>query len=172
MLSMRRTAAGEALTDLILEIFRVNGDLLASGDELTRDLGQTSSRWQVLGAIRSREDTVSGIARVMGLTRQSVQRTTDLLAEDGLVEYVDNPVHRRAKLVRLTDRGRAFLGDLAPRQAAWANGLAKAIKRDAAQIEQVKRLLADLRTELETRPVSMARSGDKRHQQSTGRGGR
>jgi len=39
------------MTNLILEIFRVNGLLLAAGDRLTRDLGLTSARWQVLGAL-------------------------------------------------------------------------------------------------------------------------
>ena len=151
---MRRTRAGDALTDLILEIFRVNGDLLDAGDELTRDLGQTASRWQVLGALRNHEDTVSGIARVMGLARQSVQRTADLLRDDGLVEFVDNPAHRRAKLVRLTDQGRAFLRDLAPRQIAWVNSLAKGIQRSASEIETARDLLRDLRTELESRPPS------------------
>ena len=169
---MKRSVAGEALTGLILEIFRLNGDLLDAGDELTRDLGQTSSRWQVLGAIRNREDTVSGIARVMGLTRQSVQRTTDILADDGLVEFVDNPAHRRAKLVRLTNRGRALLDDLAPRQNAWVNGLAKAIKRDAAQIEQAAAMLADLRTELETCPkAAITHSESKTHRQKARREG-
>jgi DNA-binding MarR family transcriptional regulator len=170
---MKRTPSGEALTNLILEIFRVNGDLLDAGDELTRDLGQTSSRWQVLGAIEAREDTVSGIARLMGLTRQSVQRTTDLLAKDGLVEFVENPAHRRARLVRLTNRGCALLDDLAPRQMAWVNGLAKAIKRDAAEIERVTAMLTDLRTELETRPGPTTRSESKtHHRQKARRGGR
>src|SRR5947208_9580394 len=45
------------------------------------------------------------IARQMGLTRQSVQRTVDLLAADGLVAFADNQHHRRAKLVDFTPRG-------------------------------------------------------------------
>ena len=162
---MARTRAGDALTDLILEIFRVNGDLLDAGDELTSDLGQTSSRWQVLGALRNHEDTVSGIARVMGLARQSVQRTADLLHADGLVEFVDNPAHRRAKLVRLTDQGRAFLADLAPRQNAWVNSLAKGIRRSAAEIEKARDLLRDLRTELESHPAQSSHSEGKRRKE-------
>ena len=39
------------LTDLVLDVFRLNGALLASGDTLVKDLGLTSARWQVLGAI-------------------------------------------------------------------------------------------------------------------------
>ena len=106
---MRRTPAAEALTDLILEVFRVNGDLLAEGNRLTRPFGQSSARWQILGALRNHPHTVAGIARDMGLARQSVQRTADLLAAEGVVEYLDNPAHRRAKLVRLTSRGQQLL---------------------------------------------------------------
>ena len=146
---MPRSRAGDALTALVLEVFRLNGDLLSAGDALVGDLGQTASRWQVLGAIRNSEDTVSGIARTMGLARQSVQRTADILAAEGIVEFVDNPAHRRSKLVRLTPAGRSLLADIAPRQAAWIEGLVKALKVNASKIEEAHDLLARLRTELE-----------------------
>ena len=74
-----------ALTDLILEVFRLNGRLLAAGDRLTRPSGQTSARWQVRCAIDIEPRTVSQIAQAMGLARQSVQRTTDRLQTEGLV---------------------------------------------------------------------------------------
>jgi hypothetical protein len=70
----RGSVAGSALTDLVLEVFRLNGRLLAAGDRMTRPSGQTSARWQVLGAINPEPRTVAQIARVMGLARQSVQR--------------------------------------------------------------------------------------------------
>ena len=68
--------ASSALTDLILEVFQLNGRLLAAGDALVRDLGLTSARWQVLGAaaMSTVPLPVAYIARNMGQTRQSVQR--------------------------------------------------------------------------------------------------
>ncbi len=120
---MGYTPAGQALTDLILEVFRLNGRLLAAGDRLTRPAGQTSARWQVLGAIDREPQTVSQIARAMGLTRQSVQRTADILNAEGIVTYADNPAHRRAKLVTLTRRGRSVLNWITKRQIVWANVL-------------------------------------------------
>ena len=51
MMTKRHTPGGEALTDLFLAVFRLNGRLLAAGDHLVSDLGLTSARWQVLGAI-------------------------------------------------------------------------------------------------------------------------
>src|SRR5262245_41704068 len=49
--------------------------------------------------------TVPQIAEMRPTSRQRMQRLADELAEDGLVEFVDNPKHRRSKLVRLTHKG-------------------------------------------------------------------
>lgn len=133
----------------MLEVFRVNGDLLAQGNRLTKAVGQTSARWQILGAIRSPK-SVAAIARERGLARQSVQRTADLLAAEGLVEYTENPAHRRAKLVRLTPLGQEILGDITQAQIAWANALADAMPAGEAEIRQALAVLRQLRAELET----------------------
>ena len=146
---MEQTSAAEALTDLILEVFRVNGDLLAAGNRLTRPFGQTSARWQVLGAIRDTPQSVAGIARDMGLARQSVQRTADLLAAEGVVEYLNNPAHRRAKLVQLTPRGQQLLSAISGQQIAWANHLAQALPAGEQQLRAALAVLQQLRDELE-----------------------
>jgi len=39
------------ITDLVLEVFRLNGRLIMAGDALVARIGLTSARWQVLGAI-------------------------------------------------------------------------------------------------------------------------
>src|SRR5262245_20109448 len=119
MLSMQRTSSSQAFTELILEVFRLNGRLLSAGDALTRPVRQTSARWQVLGSLDEEGRTVADIGRGMGLTRQSVQRTTDLLEADGLLSYVENPAHQRAKLAVLTSRGRATLEAITARQIEW-----------------------------------------------------
>lgn len=81
--------AAHAFGELTLESFRLNGRLLATGDELARDLQMTSASWQVLGTLvlAGEPVTVAEIARRMGLARQSVQRITDRLAESKLVEH-------------------------------------------------------------------------------------
>ncbi|KMO09704.1 MarR family transcriptional regulator, partial [Methylobacterium indicum] len=84
-------------------MFRLNGDLLTAGDALVDDLGLTSARWQVLGAVALSPVPlpVAHIARNMGLTRQAVQRVVDDLHEVGFVRIDPNPHHRRAHLVAL-----------------------------------------------------------------------
>jgi DNA-binding MarR family transcriptional regulator len=49
------------------------------------------------------------IARRLGLTRQSVQRTADALVDEGLAAYEPNPDHQRSPLLILTDHGREVL---------------------------------------------------------------
>jgi DNA-binding MarR family transcriptional regulator len=146
---MRRTPAAEALTDLILEVFHVNGDLLAAGNRLTRPVGQSSARWQIVGALRKHPHTVAGVARDMGLARQSVQRTADLLAAEGPVEYTDNSAHRRSKLVRLTPFGTEILTLISGRQIAWTNELAEAMPVGEKELRAALEVLRHLRVELE-----------------------
>ncbi len=135
-------------TDLILEVFRLNGALISAGDALVADLGLTSARWQVLGAIALQEAPapVVRIAESMGLTRQSVQRVADDLAAEGLVEYAENPNHRRAKLVVLTRAGEMLYAGATRRQAPWAQKLTAGIP--AKEIEATQQTLARIRARL------------------------
>src|SRR3954470_23831950 len=50
--------------------------------------------------------TVPQIARDFGITRQSVQALVDSGASRGLVEFEDNPQHRRSRFVKATEQGR------------------------------------------------------------------
>lgn len=140
------TPEGEAFTELILETFRLNGRLLAAGDRLIDDLGLTSARWQVLGAIEDGALPVAQIARNMGLARQSVQRTADILAGDGVVEFSHNPDHRRAKLVGLSPKGQALMREVQVRQKAWANRIAAVVAVDdlACAVRAVRALREQL----------------------------
>ena len=99
------------IRDLVIRIFATNGALVDTGNELVRPLGLTTAWWQVLGALGYAPAPlpVAQIARNMGLTRQSVQRVVELLAGRGFVTLAENPHHQRAKLVVLTDTGRAAL---------------------------------------------------------------
>lgn len=123
------TAAGAAATDLILEVFRLNGLLLAAGDALVAELGLTSARWQVMGAIAlgNGSQPVAWLARSMGLHRQGVQRIVNELKAEGLVELKPNPHHRRAKLVALTGAGQRSLDRATERQVPWVNTLAQGL---------------------------------------------
>lgn len=104
-------------------VIRLGGLMISAGDTLTRPMGQTTARWLVMDALDDEPATVAQTARLLGLARQSVQRVADLLARDGMVAYADNPGHKRAKLVKLTPRGRRILRQIQATQAAWAEDL-------------------------------------------------
>ncbi|WHU47545.1 MarR family winged helix-turn-helix transcriptional regulator [Gordonia sp. L191] len=114
----------ELLSRSALAAFRLNGQFLALAEQLARPAGLTATRWQVLGAVLPSPLTVSDIARAMGITRQSVQRTDDLLAAEGLVEYRTNPAHARAELVAPTGAGLAAINDINPQHRATAARIA------------------------------------------------
>jgi DNA-binding MarR family transcriptional regulator len=109
----KTTGQGEAVADLMLEVaqffFRI------------RALGQRSgliTSWGggAFGLLRSLALigplTVPQIAEMRPTSRQRMQRLADELAAEGLVEFIDNPSHRRSKLVRLTRKGEARYREL------------------------------------------------------------
>ena len=142
--------AGAAMTELVLEVFRVNGLLLAVGDRLTKGLGLSSARWQVLGALSNGPLTAAQIARNMGLQRQGVQRLVDLLDEEGIVAFEDNPHHRRAKLVRMTDAGQRKYAQISRIQARWVNELSRGLS--AKELRTAAALLRSIDVRLRQRP--------------------
>jgi DNA-binding MarR family transcriptional regulator len=135
-----------AFTELILEVFRLNRLLLDAGDHLTEPVSLTSARWQVLGVVEHGPIPVAHVARVMGLTRQSVQQTADGLAEDGLIEYIENPHHRRAKLMVMTPKGRKALDYVVERHAEWANQIGE--KQSLEALREAVTVLRQLRESL------------------------
>jgi DNA-binding MarR family transcriptional regulator len=147
-----RSSAGQGVAELAVRILRLEGILTAAGDALAAPSGQSSARWRVLAAVEEQPLTVAQIARAWSLARQSVQRVADLLARDGLVAYEDNPGHRRAKLVRLTRRGRATLREIQEAQRRWADDLgARLVERD---LQTANRILSDILDTLAEDPPS------------------
>jgi DNA-binding MarR family transcriptional regulator len=149
MRKVKRTPAGDALTDLMLDLFRATGLILTAGDRLVAPLGLTSARWQVLGAIVSavQPQPVSWLARDLGANRQNIQRIINDLHKDGLVAFETNPHHRRAQLVVLTEKGKRAFDAAMDLQAPWVNELADGLL--VKDIGTVRRVVTALRMKLE-----------------------
>ncbi|MEF2073144.1 MarR family winged helix-turn-helix transcriptional regulator [Consotaella aegiceratis] len=145
----KHSERGEAVTALVLDIFRLNARLLSAGDGLVAELGLTSARWQVLGALAAAErpQPVSHLARDMGGHRQNVQRIVNDLMKKGLVRFETNPHHRRAQLVVLTDAGRSAAEAARELQVGWVEDLAEGLDPDA--IETTRRIVGTLRSRLQ-----------------------
>ncbi|HEX2527384.1 MAG TPA: MarR family transcriptional regulator [Geminicoccus sp.] len=157
----RHTPSGAALTEIVLEVFRLHGGFIAAGDALTADLGLTSARWQVLGALAMAGTplTLVAIARSMGLTRQAVRRTVNELEAEGFLRFQDNPEHRRAHLVALTDRGADAYAKASRRQVHWVNHLATAA--DDAALAMTAATLRAVRRQLDHQPAPNQGEGDE-----------
>lgn len=138
--------ADHVFTDIVFEVFRLYAGLMKAGDVMAKPIGLTSSRWQVLGSLPHNKASVSEIARYMGLQRQSVQRTIDVLRRDGLVEFVDNPSHRRAKLAVLTASGRSKIREINKMRDEWIRRSIVGIS--AAEMESAYLFLRRMRKRL------------------------
>ena len=152
----RKTGAGpivdgkaEAVAELMLEVaqcfFRI------------RALGQktgliTSWGGGAFGFMRSLALlgplTVPQIAEMRPTSRQRMQRLADELAAEGLVEFIDNPKHRRSKLVRLTPKGKAGYRELNARLLSIASTMGGALgETDIRKTTEIVRYLsADVKT--------------------------
>ncbi len=139
------TGKGEAIADLMLEaaqfFFRIRG------------LGQrtgliTSWGGGAFGFMRSLALigplTVPQIAQMRPTSRQRMQRLADELAAEGLVEFIDNPRHRRSKLVRLTRKGEARYRELSARFLAIASTMGAELSEvDIRKTTEIVRQLSD-----------------------------
>jgi len=145
----KRTPAGDALTNLILDLFRLNSLISTAGDRLVAQLSLTSARWQILGAIATAErpQPVAWLARDMGAYRQNVQRIINDLREEGLVVFEANPHHRRAQLVVLTEKGKQTFEAAMRLQAPWINALSEGLS--VKDIQTMHGVILALRQKLE-----------------------
>nr|MBA3895819.1 MarR family transcriptional regulator [Sphingomonadaceae bacterium] len=87
---------------------------------------------------------VPEIARMRPVSRQRMQRLADELAAEGLVTFIDNPKHRRSKLVRLTPEGDAHYRKLHTDFLAIASNIGVALSEaDTRKAIEVVRHLSD-----------------------------
>ena len=120
------TAKPQSLVPIVVaDIYELAGRMREYGEAIARTVGQTQARWQVMSAASAEPHTVAQIARVLGVTRQNVQRIADLLVAEALAEYQDNPDHRTSPHLVLTGRGRAALDRLSRAASGYHARLAR-----------------------------------------------
>lgn len=115
-------------------------------EQVARIEHQSRARWAGLLAVGT-GSTVPQMARRMGMTRQSVQRVADLLAEARLVRFEPNPDHRRSPIVRTTEEG-ARIRDRLERHLRGFEESAEELV-DAEDLETTLAVLRAIRSGLE-----------------------
>jgi DNA-binding MarR family transcriptional regulator len=144
-----RTEAGETLTDAIIATFRLNGRLMDIAQRLAGAGDLTATEWRVLGGVLDEPHSVAEVGRLMGMTRQGVQRVADQLVDRGLAEYRPNPAHRRAKLLACTQAGYWAIRQIALVQRPWADEIAANIGATELRetLTTIRRIVATLEAE-------------------------
>ncbi len=132
---------------IVADIYELAGRLRDCGEAIAKTVGQTQARWQVMSAAASeRPHTVPQIARVLGVTRQNVQRIADLLVAEGAAEYRDNPDHRSSPHLTLTRRGHSTLERLTKAAGGYHARIARKLSpADVVSLQRgLRRLLEAL----------------------------
>ena len=137
------------LVGLSDELIRLNGRLKSLFHEPRREAGLGDSELGVLNAVveAERAPTVPQIGRSFGQPRQLVQRAANSLMASGLIEALPNPDHKRAVLLRATERGIALKREIDREADARAAALAGGM--DANSIHEATRALGAIRKHLE-----------------------
>jgi len=115
-----------------------------AAEEMLGEGEQSSGRRSVLkGLVKAGPQTVPQMARLRAVSRQHIQKLVNGLLTDGLVELLDNPAHKRSKLVQITAAGQSVAEATLLREAKilpeLARGLALEDIRTATRVlEQLK----------------------------------
>ena len=120
------SARGRALYALLPAIAQTFFRMRALG--IKEDAVTPSGRgaWGLLRSLaEGGPQTVPALARQRPVSRQHIQKLADELARGGLVDFVDNPAHRRSKLVRLTKKGARRYARVNARVGALCDALAR-----------------------------------------------
>jgi DNA-binding MarR family transcriptional regulator len=137
-----RAKAEKQVPIIVAGIYELAGRLREHGEAIAATVGQTQARWQVLSAASGRPQTVPQIARVLGVTRQNVQRIADLLVAEDAAEYRDNPDHRASPHLILTKSGRTTLERITQAAAGYHAVLTQ--KLSASEVASLQRGLRRL----------------------------
>ena len=97
-------------------------------------------------------ETVSRLARNMGLTRQSVQRVVNEMVQEGMLSLAENPHHRRSGLVTMTRKGEKAFEAALQLQGPWVKALSEGISKK--RLLDAWEVLASIRKRLEEQKVN------------------
>lgn len=150
MRARKPTGKSEAIAELMLQVAQFFFRLRALGQ---RTGLITSWGGGAFGFMRSLAVvgplTVPQIAQMRPTSRQRMQRLADELAGEGLVEFIDNPRHRRSQLVRLTSKGEARYREMTAQLLAIASTMGAGLSD--AEIRKTSEILRKLSDETKAR---------------------
>jgi len=128
-MSSERAERAYEITWLIRRLFRA---MAAEADRYLADSELSAADRAVMEFLYpSRELSVPDIARRYDVSRQHVQVTVNRLIRRGLLRSIENPRHKRSRLIRLTEPGHDCFANIRRNESALVERLFDAIP-DAA----------------------------------------
>lgn len=139
-----RSGAGRALFDLGMEVIHTYFRLRAAGEKIGATTPAGAGSWGLLRSLATEgPQTVPQLARARPVSRQHIQTLANELAAQDLVEFVDNPAHRRSKLVAITAEGERRLAEVTERIEATYEVISSGM--DETEIRAATKVLSELR---------------------------
>ena len=148
------THEGAAAMTVMLEVMGFYFRLRAAGKRSGLVTPGGSGIWGFLHSLAvDGPQTVPGLARARPVSRQHIQKIANDAEAGGLIEFIDNPAHKKSKLVSLTDAGRALHQQMTGRFAEIAGELAQGM--NTHDLEVTVRVLNELRARLAGGPLQL-----------------
>ena len=138
----------ELLLRIVIEIAAVFFKVRAIGRHLGAMTSWGGGSWGLLRSlIVEGPQTVPQLAATRPVARQRIQLIANELAAEGLVAFVDNPAHKRSRLLRATPAGERRYAEVHDRLLALCAGFAGDLETDdlratAATLVRFKALAA------------------------------
>jgi DNA-binding MarR family transcriptional regulator len=138
---LQRIDRAYEVTWLVRRLFRA---MAARADDYLADAGISAADRAVMEFLYPEQAlSVPDIARKYDVSRQHVQVTVNGLVGRGLLRSIENPHHKRSRLIRLSSLGRASFEEIRRNESAVIENLFADISDDAlaATAETLAKLL-------------------------------
>ena len=133
---------------LFTEIYQLYSVLSERIDDVHEQAGMRTSQVRLASTLaRFERATVPDLAFAMNVSRQYVRVAINELSEDGLVAFMDNPRHRRSKLLELTERGQRKLKEVKAKESAIIQRSFPDV--DAGMVKNASEALQNIRSRLD-----------------------
>lgn len=126
---LQRIDRAYEITWLVRRLFRA---MAARADDYLADTGISAADRAIMEFLYPEQAlAVPEIARRYDVSRQHVQVTVNALIRRGLLRSIENPHHKRSRLIRLSSLGRASFQEIRRNESAIIENLFADISDDA-----------------------------------------
>src|SRR5688572_10160578 len=97
---------------------------------------------------------ISGISDRFDITNAAASQLVDKLVQSGLIQREEDPRDRRAKLLNLTDKGKALIQQGIEERYRWVDQMAEKLTvEERAKVAEALNILTQAAKELEAEPT-------------------